>query len=124
MAVFKNFNTDLTISNKIIPSANITLSTNTVFVDGNLVIGGNSTSINKTELNVTDNIITVNAGESGAGVTLNTAGMAVDRGSLPNVSIVWNETVGSWMITNDGTTYGAIQTGTSVTSPVVYALVL
>ncbi len=126
MAVVKSLNTNYTITNKIIPSANITLATNTVFVQGNLVVGGNATAITKTDLNITDNIITVNSGESGAGVTLNTAGVAVDRGTLPNVAIVWNETLQSWTLTNDGSTYESIQTGsaTAATSPQVYALIL
>jgi hypothetical protein len=126
MAVVKSLNTDYTITNKIAPSANITLATNTVFIQGNLYVGGNATAVTKTDLNITDNIITVNAGETGPGVTLNTAGLAVDRGSLANVSIVWNETTGAWTLTNDGTTFETIQTGsaTAVTSAQVYALVL
>jgi hypothetical protein len=126
MAVVKSLNTDYTITNKVTPSANITLSTNTVFIQGNLYVGGNATAVTKTDLNITDNIITVNAGETGPGVTLITAGLNVDRGSLANVAILWNETTGAWTLTNDGTTYESIQTGsaTSVTSPQVYALVL
>ena len=126
MAVTKSLNDDYTITNKINPSANITLSTNTVFIQGNLYVGGNATAVTKTDLNITDNIITVNAGETGPGVTLDTAGLNVDRGSLANVAILWNETLGVWTLTNDGSTYSAIQTGstTAVTSAQVYALVL
>lgn len=125
MAAIKSLNTDYIITNKINSSANITLSTNTVFVDGNLVVGGNTTSVTKTDLNISDNIITVNTGELGPGVTLNTAGLAVDRGSYANVSIVWNETLGVWTLTNDGTTFQAISVGaTSGISSIVYALVL
>jgi hypothetical protein len=126
MPTVKSLNNDYTITNKITPGANITLATNTVFIEGNLYVGGNATAITKTDLNITDNIITVNAGETGPGVTLNTAGLNVDRGSLANVAILWNETTGAWTLTNDGTTYETIQTGStsSVTSPQVYALVL
>ena len=124
MPVVKSFNTDYTVTNKIIPSANITLATNTVFIQGNLVVGGNATAITKTDLNITDNIITVNAGETGPGVTLITSGLNVDRGSYANVAILWNETIGRWTLTNDGTTYASIQTGSTATSAVVYALVL
>lgn len=126
MAAVKSLNTDYTITNKITPNANITLATNTVFVQGNLVVGGNATAVTKTDLNITDNIITVNAGETGAGVTLNTAGLAVDRGTLANVAIVWNESLGVWTLTNDGTTYNAIQasSATAATSAQVYALIL
>lgn len=124
MPVVKSFNTDYTVTNKIIPSANITLATNTVFIQGNLVVGGNATAITKTDLNITDNIITVNAGETGPGVTLITSGLNVDRGSYANVAILWNETIGRWTLTNDGSTYASIQTGSTATNPVVYALVL
>jgi hypothetical protein len=126
MPVVKSLSDDFTITNKVKQTANITLSTHTVFVQGNLYVGGNATAISKTDLNITDNIITVNAGETGPGVTLITSGLNVDRGSLANVAILWNETLGAWTLTNDGTTYEAIQTGsaTAVTSPQVYALVL
>ena len=126
MPVVKSLSDDFTITNKVKQTANITLSTHTVFVQGNLYVGGNATAISKTDLNITDNIITVNAGETGPGVTLITSGLNVDRGSLANVAILWNETLGAWTLTNDGTTYEAIQTGstTAVTSAQVYALVL
>jgi hypothetical protein len=126
MAIVKSLNTDYNITNKINPLANVTISTNTVYIDGNLFVGGNSTNVYKKDLSITDNTITLNAGEIGPGVTLNTAGVEVDRGSLANVAILWNETLGTWTLTNDGTTYEAIQTGssTAATSPQVYALVL
>ena len=126
MPVVKRLNDDFVIDNKIKANANITLSTNTVYIQGNLVVGGNATAITKTDLNITDNIITVNAGETGPGVTLGTAGLNVDRGSLANVALLWSEAIGKWVLTDDGSTYEAIQTGsaTSVTSPQVYALVL
>ena len=125
MAAIKSLNTDYIITNKINSGANITLSTNTVYVDGNLVVGGNTTSVTKTDLRISDNIIFVNSGETGAGVTLNTAGLAVDRGSQANVSIVWNDTLDVWTLTNDGTTFQTISVGaTSGVSSIVYALVL
>lgn len=126
MAVVKSLNDSYTITNKIKANANITLSTNTVFIEGNLFVGGNATAITKTDLNITDNIITLNAGETGPGVTLNTSGLYIDRGSLANVAVLWNEGLGKWTLTNDGTTYGIISTSTvgTVTSAQVYALVL
>lgn len=126
MAVVKNLNTDYIISTAANTLSNITLTTNTVYVQGNLVVGGNSSVVTKTDLAVTDNIITLNAGETGSGVTLGLAGINVDRGLSANVSIEWNESLGKWTLTNDGATFQAIQTGSTsaVTSPVVYALVL
>jgi hypothetical protein len=122
MAVVKSLNDSYTITNKVTAGANITLATGTVIIDGNLYVQGTS----QTDLNVKDNIITVNYGETGPGVTLNTAGLNVDRGSLANVAILWNESLGKWTLTNDGTTFDPIQTGstTAVTSAQVYALVL
>ena len=126
MPVVKSLSDDFTITNKVKQTANITLSTHTVYIQGNLYVGGNATAITKTDLDITDNIITVNAGETGPGVTLVTAGLNVDRGSLANVALLWNETIGKWTLTEDGSTYEAIQTGstTAVTSAQVYALVL
>ena len=126
MTAVKSLNDDYIITNKIKPSANITLATNTVFIQGNLYVGGNATAVTKTDLNITDNIVTLNSGETGPGVTLGTAGIEIDRGSLANVQIRWNETVDRWQLTNNGTTYETIQTGsaTAVTSAQVYALVL
>lgn len=126
MATIKSLNSDYNITNKVNPLANVTISTNTVYIDGNLFVGGNSTNVYKKDLSITDNTITLNAGETGPGVTLNTAGVEVDRGSLANVAILWDEALGKWTLTNDGTTYNPIQTGstTAVTSPQVYALVL
>jgi len=126
MAAFKRLNSDLTITNKINPLANITLSTNTVFIDGNLIVGGNSTSVNKTDMSITDNIINLNSGETGSGVTLLYSGINVDRGLAANVAIVWNEPLGVWTLTNDGTNYVSIATQAVLqqADPVVYALVL
>jgi hypothetical protein len=122
MAVVKSLNDNYTITNKLNSAANITLATGTVIIDGNLVVQGTS----QTDLNVKDNIITVNFGETGPGVTVNTAGLNVDRGSLADVAVLWDEALGKWTLTNDGTTYQVIQTSTAgaVTSAQVYALVL
>lgn len=117
MAVVNNLNTDLLITNTINPSANITLQSATVFIDGDLQVGGNSTAVTKTDLEVTDNLITLNKGESGAGVTLGSAGIEVDRGSSSTVALRFNETGDKWQITNDGATYGNITTSaTSLTT--------
>lgn len=77
-------------------------------VYGNLIVTGSHTSINTTNTTVTDNVLTLNAGESGAGVTLNTSGIIVDRGQLANVSILWNESNKMWELTNDGSNFFAV----------------
>jgi hypothetical protein len=39
------------------------------------------------------------------------AGVEVDRGNQPNVSIIWNETTQKWTFTNDGSTYSDLGSG-------------
>lgn len=120
MSSVQNLNTDLLITNKINPAADITLATRTVFIDGNLQVGGNTTTVTKVELEVSDNIITLNKGGGGAsGVVLGTAGIEIDRkdssgSGLANVAIRWNETFDKWQITNDGTTYGNVSSSSGV----------
>ena len=45
MASVSNFNTNYTITNKGTPLANVIVSTHTMFVDGNLLVGGNTTQV-------------------------------------------------------------------------------
>ena len=110
MATIKRLNTDYVIDTLTNAQANITLATNTVFVTGNLVVGGNSTSVTKTEISVSDNIIALNTGDPGPGVTLQYSGIEVNRGSLANVSLLWSEPDLRWTITNDGENFGNILT--------------
>lgn len=110
MSVTKRIFGDYTINTKLNPTANITLSTHTVYINGNMFVGGTSTTVNKTELEITDNLIRLNKGELGAGVTLGEAGIEVDRGSLANVALRWNEAVDLWQLTNDGTNYANLLT--------------
>ena len=83
-----------------------------VNIIGDLLVTGSSSIINSTNTQIEDNIITLNAGELGAGVTLTTAGLEVDRGSLDNVSIIWNETALTWQFTNDGINFYDFGSGT------------
>ena len=90
-------------------------SSGTVTVTGNLAVIGNSTSINTQNLNVTDNIILVNSGESCAGVSLGQSGLEVDRGTLNDALMLWNESVAHYdPITSsnvNGTFVFSIKTG-------------
>lgn len=110
MSVTKRIFGDYTINTKLNPTANITLSTHTVYINGNMFVGGTSTTVNKTELEISDNLIRLNKGEVGSGVTLGEAGIEVDRGLLANVALRWNEAVDLWQVTTDGTNYANILT--------------
>lgn len=110
MTVYKRANSDFVITNKDTYLANTTIATYTLFVDGNLLVGGNTTMVYKTDMAVSDNMIVLNSGELGSGVTLDYAGIEVDRGLLANTALRWNEIVDRWQISIDGTTYGNLVT--------------
>jgi fibronectin-binding autotransporter adhesin len=78
-----------------------------VTIDGNLTVTGTTTSIETTNTQVTDNILVLNNGEVGAGVTSVTSGIEVDRGSLDNAQFVWNETTDEWEL-KVGTGYASL----------------
>lgn len=71
-----------------------------VRVTGNLIVEGESTTVNAENLNVEDNIIILNYGETGAGVTLNYSGIQVDRGSGEAASLLFDETADAWLFVN------------------------
>ena len=66
-----------------------------VTVTGDLAVQGESTSIGSSDLLVEDNTITVNSGETGNGVTLNTAGLIVDRGVANDAYVFFDERLNS-----------------------------
>jgi hypothetical protein len=69
-----------------------------VFVTGNLVIQGDTLAVTTENLNIQDNVIVVNKGETGSGVTLRYSGLKVDRGpTTSNVGIIWDELISSWV---------------------------
>jgi hypothetical protein len=113
MSLTKRILGEYLITNKDSIGSNITIATSTLYVDGNLIIGGNSTSVSKTDLKVTDNTIVLNTGETGTGVTLDYAGIEIDRGTLANVGVRWDETLGAWQATEDGTTWKYLLQGST-----------
>ena len=82
--------------------SNVTIGQDLV-VTGNLTVSGNVTTVNTEQLDVEDNIITLNSGVTSA-PTLN-SGIEINRGTSTDVSILWNETTDKWTFTNDGTNY-------------------
>ena len=84
---------------KVQPGGTITFDTGQgsgeVVFTGNYTVAGTQTNINSEELNIADNIITVNNGETGVGITENTAGLRADRGSASDALFVFDETL-SW----------------------------
>ena len=87
--------------------AKITLDTGpaasggSVRVTGDLVVEGQTLNVAAANLNITDNIIKINDGETGAGITLVYSGLEVERGSLSNASLLYEETADTWLIANN-----------------------
>lgn len=76
---------DQTIAGTLTVTGNTTLN-------GNLTVNGTQTVVNATTVATKDNIILVNSGEVGSGVTSGKAGIQVDRGDLADYQIVFDET--------------------------------
>ena len=97
-----NGNNSMIIGSNITGDQNNTLYTNDIRTDGNLYVSGNflvsgtTANVNVVDMNIKDNIILLNSGETGLGVTLGSAGIEIDRGSELNKQIVWNELNEEW----------------------------
>jgi hypothetical protein len=63
-------------------------------IRGNLTVEGTTTEINHTELNIADNIITLNSDVTGT--PTENAGIEVERGTEANVQFRWNEADDDW----------------------------
>lgn len=62
-----------------------------VIITGDLRVFGTTTTVQSTEVTITDNIIELNSGETGAGVSLNSSGIRIDRGTEQDVFIEYRE---------------------------------
>ena len=81
--------------------------TGDLLVSGNLTVGGSTAAINASNLSVKDSIVTINAGESGTGVTSGATGLQFDRGSLSDYQLVFQES-------DDTLQFGAVGATTKV----------
>ena len=118
MATTKRVSGDYNISSVDASTDNVIVTTHTVTVNGNLTVTGTTTSVETTNTEISDNTITLNNGESGAGVTAGTSGIEVDRGSSANVELRWNESSSYWELTNDGSTYTEVTTSANTIASV------
>lgn len=82
---------------KTVDGGTVTIDTGNLigqlYLTGNLVVNGQTTTVSSQQLNINDNIIVINNGEQGAGVTLGQSGIRVDRGSLADAQILFDETI-------------------------------
>lgn len=89
-----------------------TISAPTIVIDGNLTVSGSTTSVETTNSTIKDNVIVLNEGETGAGITATTSGIEIERGSETNVSIVYDDSVDAFRVLE-----GAGLTNIRVASP-------
>ena len=101
---------DVSVGNDLSVAGDATITGNAT-ITGDLTVSGTTTTINSNELAIGDNIITLNADETGA--PTQNAGIQVERGTSANVELRYNESLDQWEFTNDGTNYVAF--GTSST---------
>ena len=92
---------------KIVLDTGPAASGGSVRVTGDLVIEGETLFVATENLTITDNIITLNDGETGEGVTLIYSGIEIDRGfqgdssAAPAASLLYEETNTTWLIANN-----------------------
>jgi SOS-response transcriptional repressor LexA len=80
---------ELTIS---VGAGNRALSTTgDVYITGDLTVSGTTTTIDSINTTLKDNLLLLNSGETGAGVSNGTAGFLVDRGTLSAVTLIYDE---------------------------------
>lgn len=100
MGQFIQTNGDYNIKTK--EGGRITLDTGpnvgSVRVTGDLLVEGATVYVQAANLDVEDNIIVLNKGETGAGVTLEYSGIEIDRGTSDHTSFIWNENINAWQI--------------------------
>ena len=75
----------------MVVSSNMTVQGNTT-VQGNLIVNGTEFTVNTQTVEVKDNIILLNSGQVGSGVSAGTAGISIDRGDEINYQILFDET--------------------------------
>jgi hypothetical protein len=83
--------------------------TGEVVVTGDLTVLGNMTTVDTVNLEIEDNIILLNRGEDGTGITEGQSGIEIDRGTGPGGNALWvfDESV-QWRDSQTSTTkYGA-----------------
>lgn len=73
-----------------------------VSFEGTVNIPGGTTSVNTTNLNIEDNIIELNSLESGDGITLNTSGIQIHRGTRGTANILYSESDLGWVLDTNG----------------------
>ena len=78
-------------------------------VSGDLTVSGNTTTVNTEEILLADNIITLNSNYTGS-TPSEDSGIEIERGTLANPKLVWNESQDYWELQVNGSVLGRIIT--------------
>ena len=104
MATYKNTSGDYTIT------ANN--GDGTITLNGDVTITGTSTSVDETNLTIEDKLITLNDGETGAGISgTGTSGIEVERGTATNARLVFDESDDTWKVDTGSGSLTALMLG-------------
>lgn len=75
-----------------------------VIITGDLTVNGTTTTVNSTTVTTADNIVVLNNGEVGAGVTAGSSGLEIDRGSESNYQMIFDEATDTFRAGEVGST--------------------
>jgi hypothetical protein len=120
---------EMVLRSGITPTTAITFSGSGVIIAGNLTVEGQTTSVASNTVSIGDNIVVLNSDETGT--PTQNAGLEIERGTLTNASLLWDETNDRWVIGLVGaedpivtTTVTQTLTNKTLTSPILTAPVL
>jgi len=99
------------------PNTNRTFPQGDVVITGDLTVLGKSTIVQSETLAIKDNIVYINQGETGDGVSTlgTTAGIEIDRGSATDVSILWDENLNLFKFVDANDNFTPIATDSIIT---------
>ena len=83
-------------------------TTGDVVVGGNLTVSGTTTTVNTETINLADNQILLNSNYTGSSPTEN-GGIEIERGTLPNKTLVWDETADKWTVGGEAFVAGTFE---------------
>jgi hypothetical protein len=97
MSTFKRISGDYTIQS-VNTTDRVFINSGNVYIEGNLWVSGNTQTVNSTNTEITNNVLTLNAGTSSPNPS--GASITVSRGTGYNSpQLLWNETLQVWQIT-------------------------
>lgn len=67
-------------------------------INGNLTVTGTQFIANVEEVDIKDNLLLINSGETGPGVTIGWAGIEIDRGTLSNYQFIFDEVADAFKV--------------------------